>query len=115
MLIGERVLEIIREKGITQKAFSEQTGIPQSTISDWKNKKVNPSSDKIMIICDVLGVTPYDILSGFDDKKYGDLNYVIIGNSKEELLLLENYRMLSEKDKGRLLGYLEALKNTPNK
>ena len=109
MLIGERVLEIIKEKGITQKTFSDRTGIPQSTISDWRNKRVNPSSDKIMVICDVLGVTPYDILSGYDDKKYGEIDYVVIGNSKEELMLIEQFRTLSEKDKGRLLGYLEAL------
>lgn len=110
MLIGERVLELIKEKGITQKSFSEQTGIPQSTISDWKNKKVNPSSDKIMIICDVLGITPYDILSGYDDRKYEKLDYVIIGNSDEERMLIEQFRELPQKDKGRLLGYLEALK-----
>ena len=30
-----------------------------------------------MVICDVLGVTPYDILSGYDDKKYGELDYVV--------------------------------------
>lgn len=109
MLIGERVLELIKEKGITQKAFSEQTGIPQSTISDWRNKKVNPSSDKIMIICDVLNVTPYDILSGNADNKYADVDYMIIGNNSEERILVEKYRDLPDKDKGRLLGYLDAL------
>lgn len=111
MLIGERVLELIKEKGITQKAFSDQTGIPQSTISDWRNKKVNPSSDKIMIICDVLNVTPYDILSGNADNNYAEVDYMIIGNNEEERTLIEKYRDLSDKDKGRLLGYLDALSN----
>lgn len=111
MLIGERVLELIKEKGITQKAFSDQTGIPQSTISDWRNKKVNPSSDKIMIICDVLNVTPYDILSGNEDNNYAEVDYMIIGNNEEERTLVEKYRDLSDKDKGRLLGYLDALSN----
>lgn len=111
MLIGERVLELIKEKGITQKAFSDQTGIPQSTISDWRNKKVNPSSDKIMIICDVLNVTPYDILSGNSDNNYAEVDYMIIGNNEEERNLIEKYRDLSDKDKGRLWGYLDALSN----
>ena len=42
--------------------FSKATGIAQSTISDWKRKKTNPSADKIMIICNVLKVTPYELL-----------------------------------------------------
>ncbi len=51
MLISERIFELLKEKGITQKEFSELTGISQSTISDWKRKKTNPASDKIMLIC----------------------------------------------------------------
>ena len=54
----------MEEKGFTQLEFSEATGIAQSTISDWKHKKTNPAANKIMIICDVLECTPYDILKG---------------------------------------------------
>jgi transcriptional regulator with XRE-family HTH domain len=35
---------------MTQKEFSEATGIAQSSISDWKRKKTNPVSEKILII-----------------------------------------------------------------
>ena len=52
--IGLRVLESIHDKGMTQKMFSEKTGIPQSTICDWRRRKLNPGSDKIMKICEVL-------------------------------------------------------------
>ena len=33
MTIGERVLDLIRGRHMTQKEFSELTGIPQSTMS----------------------------------------------------------------------------------
>ena len=62
MNISGKIFELIREKGMTQKEFGKRTGIPQSTISDWKSKKLNPSSDKILIICDVLDVSPYELL-----------------------------------------------------
>ena len=41
---------------MSQKQFSEETGISQSTISEWKSKHTNPTSEKIMIICKVIRV-----------------------------------------------------------
>ena len=64
MTIGDRIFERLGEIGMTQKEFSEKTGISQSTISEWKSKRTNPTSEKIMIICDTLNVTPEWILSG---------------------------------------------------
>ena len=58
--------QLLDEKGMSQKAFSERTGIAQSSISDWKRKKTNPVAEKIMIICEQLDVTPYELLSGTD-------------------------------------------------
>ena len=64
MTISERIFELIREKGYTQKEFSKKTGIAESTISDWKKKGTNPVSDKILVICEVLEVSPYFLLGG---------------------------------------------------
>ena len=49
---------------MSQKEFSEKTGIAQSSISDWKKKKTNPVSEKILIICSVLDITPYELVGG---------------------------------------------------
>ncbi len=67
MTISERIFELIKERGYTQKEFSKRTGIAESTISDWKKKGTNPVSDKILIICKVLEVSPYFLLSGSED------------------------------------------------
>ncbi len=64
MTISERIFEKLAQMGMTQKQFSESTGILQSTISEWKKKKTNPTSEKIMVICKVLGDTPERLLSG---------------------------------------------------
>ena len=52
-MISEKIFELILRNGVTQKEFSEETGISQSTISDWKRKGTNPSADKILKICEV--------------------------------------------------------------
>lgn len=62
--VSDRIFELLKEKGMSQKEFAAKTGIAESTISDWKKKKTNPVSDKILIISEVLGVSPYELLSG---------------------------------------------------
>ena len=109
MIISERIFELLNEKGISQKDFSEKTGISQSTISDWKRKKTNPASDKIMLICDVLDVTPYELLSGVEKEKYQPLDYVIVDKQSEDYVFLECYRSCNTQQRSRVLGYMEAL------
>ena len=63
MIISEKIYLLMEQRGISQKEFANRTGISQSTISDWKRKKTNPAADKIMKICEVLHVSPYELLS----------------------------------------------------
>jgi len=105
MLISDRVFQILKEKGLSQKEFSELSGIPQSTISDWKRKRVNPAADKIMIICEILDISPSSLLS---DSGYSP-EHLIVDKADSEYNLINGYRSLDEKQKDRLLGYMQAL------
>ena len=69
MTIRDRIIARISELDITQKEFAKRTGIPETTVSDWKKKKTNPTAEKILIICKVLDVTPEWLLSGVDPIK----------------------------------------------
>lgn len=109
MIISERIFEILEEKGISQKSFSEKTGIPQSTISDWKRKKTNPAADKILPICEVLEITPYELLSDTEYKGMRRTDYRMVGRETEDDRILECYHLLEPSDRGRILGYLQAL------
>lgn len=109
MMISERIFRILKEKRISQKYFSEQTGIAQSTISDWKRKKTNPASDKILAICDVLELTPYELLEGAEGEREQKRDYIMIDKDSDAYTLLEQFRCLDTKDRGRLLGYAQAL------
>ena len=46
MTIRDRIFSKISELEITQKEFSKRTGIPETTVSDWKKKKTNPTAEK---------------------------------------------------------------------
>ena len=113
MLISERIYQYMKEKGITQLEFSKRTGISQSTVSDWRRKGTNPSADKIMIICDVLGISPYELLLGTEKEKlknYNQPDYVIIDKNSREYKLVETFQRLDSDAQKRLEGYMEALK-----
>ena len=112
MTISEKIFALLEQKELSQKEFSEKTEISQSTISDWKRKRTNPSSDKILKICEVLQVSPYELLAEDDSvssELTADHNIVL---NKNEIILLENYRNFSSRQKERLLGYLEALRES---
>lgn len=96
MTVSERIFIKLDELSMSQKEFSERTGILPSTISEWKKKKTNPLSEKIMPICETLGVTPEWLLSG---KEPG-------GTVKEEI---EFYTIKKDTDIGRLIAYYERL------
>ncbi len=113
MTISEKIFDILDTRGITQKDFSIATGIPQSTISDWRKKKTNPSSDKILAICDALDITPYELLSNVkeDGNRANKVGYRIVAEGTEEDMLISVYERLDTKARGRLMGYIEALDN----
>jgi transcriptional regulator with XRE-family HTH domain len=111
MTISEKIFELISQKGMTQKEFAERTGIAPSAVSDWKRKKTNPVSEKILIICDVLGVTPYELLSATEDegRRSRPADLYVIEKGTEPGRLIEVYQQMDDKSKGRLWGYIEAL------
>ena len=111
MTVSQRILKILDERKITQKEFSEKTGIPQSTISDWRKKNTNPASDKILIICQTLNVTPYELLSSVQEEgnRSRGMPCRVVTEQSEEGQLLRMYDQLSQGNKERLMGYMEAM------
>ena len=109
MTIGERVLDLIHKQGMTQKEFSDRTGIPQSTMSSWKGKKQNPSMDKLKVICDTLDVDPYYLISGTASNQSLNNEYLMVYKDDDEYQLMVEYRKLDKDARNRLFGYLTAL------
>ena len=115
MIISERIFKLLEERNMTQMEFGKRVGLANSTISDWKRKKTNPSADKIMDICMVLNVTPEQLLTGKgidDDYEEGKDPKVKDGVviSKADIRMIEDIHGLKDEQRKRLLKYMEALK-----
>lgn len=114
--ISDRIFELLKERKMSQKEFAKRTGIAESSISDWKKKRTNPVSDKILIISEVLGVSPYDLLSGAENGggRSRENKLYVISKDSELGNLVETYQSLDQAMQRRLMGYLEALSELSN-
>ena len=110
MTISERVFERLEQINMSQKEFAEKTGIRQSTISEWKKNRTNPSSDKIMGICEALGVSPGWLLSGVDSVERGKntQEYYVIDKDTEIGYLISKTNKLNKSQRDRLMGHIES-------
>lgn len=111
MTISDRIFDRLKQINMTQKVFSEETGISQSTISEWKSKKTNPTSEKIMVICNVLKVTPEWLLSGVEKtgERGNDLDWYVVDKETEIGEVIQMYHAMDDRQRARLLGYMEAI------
>ena len=111
MTVSERIFELIKERGYTQKEFSKKTGIAESTISDWKKKGTNPVSDKILMICEVLEVSPYFLLSGAEKKgeRSRENRTPAVTGTSDTGELMSCYEALDAAGRKEALKYLKKL------
>ena len=61
--------ELLQKYGVTPYKVSKETGVSQSTLSDWKRGISTPKPDKLQKIADYFGVP---------------LTYLLIGNTSEQ-------------------------------
>lgn len=112
MIISQKIFELMKAKGMNQKSFALATGIAQSTISDWKTKGTNPAADKIMVICDVLGVTPVELLTSGDQfKAYEPDKAIIVEPGTEKYELIETIKKMDDAQVGRVMAYVKSMKS----
>ncbi|MCI6468171.1 MAG: helix-turn-helix domain-containing protein [Faecalicatena sp.] len=55
--------------GVTAYKVSKETGVSQSTLSDWKLGKITPKSDTLKKLADYFGVTIDYLMTGKEDEK----------------------------------------------
>ena len=109
MIISERIFYVMEKRKMTQTELSKKTGIPTSTICDWKRKKTNPQSDYIMAISEALEVSPEQLLTGRGidpDYKNVDVDCEI---TSEDIKILKQIHSLGYDQYRRLMAYLKAL------
>ena len=111
MLIRDRIFDRLAAMGMTQKEFSKRTGIAESTISDWRKKRTNPTAEKIMVICKVLDVSPQWLLSGIEPQggRGNPQKWYAIDAQTDVGRLVTVFNAMDAGMQERLMGYAEAL------
>lgn len=112
----ERFRELCDKKGVSPYRISQETGITQSTFSDWKNGRSVPKQDKLKKIADFFGV---DVAYFYDDNEENRGYYVDdktkeiaqqIFDNKELKLLFDAAKDASSDDLKTVHTMLMALK-----
>ena len=94
--IGKFIADCRKEKKITQMQLAEKLGITDKAVSKWERGIALPDSSIMLEVCEILGITVNDLLSG---EVVSMDNY----NKEMENTLIEMVRQKEEADK-RLLS-----------
>lgn len=63
---SERLNELMEDKNLSSLALSKILGVNDTTILRWRKGLINPTIDKLSVLCDYFGVTA-DYLLGRED------------------------------------------------
>ena len=100
--ILRKIVKLRADKNWSEYRLSMETGIPQSTISSWFRKNVQPSVQSLVLICQACGITLSQFFSSEEN--------LILELTAEQKELLESFSVLSAKQQRALTDFLQALK-----
>ncbi len=97
--------QLLQKKGVTPYRVHKETGVAQSTLSDWKTKGCTPSVENLTRIAAYLEVT-VDELIGNQNKK--PVTKQDDGLSKLEFDFIRLLRQVPEEQRPMLYAMVEA-------
>ncbi|MFT5658343.1 MAG: transcriptional regulator with XRE-family HTH domain [Gammaproteobacteria bacterium] len=102
--VGERLKELRKRNGISQRELSRRAGVPNSAISVIESNKVSPSVDSLTR---VLGGFPMTLIEFFSDKKDVEEKFYY---KKDELVEMSDgsmsFHMIGANRKDRKIRFL---------
>ena len=87
--IGKFIARMRKEKGLTQSELAERLLISNKTVSKWECGNGLPEVSLMMPLCDALGITVNELLSGkrltpSEYQKNAEVNMMKLIREKEE-------------------------------
>ena len=72
--IGKFILELRKEKNMTQQELADKIGVTDRAISKWENGRGLPDLSLMKPLCEELGISINELISGekLDKKEYQD-------------------------------------------
>lgn len=68
MNLGEKLLQLRKEKHLSQEEVAEKLNVTRQTISKWETDQSTPDFDKILPLCELYGITANELLTGIKDE-----------------------------------------------
>ncbi|MBQ8907507.1 MAG: helix-turn-helix transcriptional regulator [Clostridia bacterium] len=90
--IGKFIAERRKKASLTQMQLAERLGITDRAVSKWETGKAMPDTAIMLELCDILGISVNELLSGEKINMEND-------NQKKEQLLLDMAKELEKKNK----------------
>ena len=78
MKIGENIKKIRKEKKISQKQLSMETGIHVSQLSRYEKEKNKPSLDIVLKICNALDISYFELLDISETTKESNIQKITL-------------------------------------
>ena len=100
---GEKFKKLKKLKKITSVKLAELLGTTRQTIYAWENGLYSPKQSDILLICEILNITPEEISDIHSDNSYKKIETL-----KKERLLLEEEKDLKELINSKTLSDREA-------
>lgn len=100
MSINERMFEMMKEKNIKAIDIANHLNITKSVVSNWKSRGTNPPAEYVEPICVLLGISIEYLLTGKEKESISDL-------TENEREMLENFKILPEREQIKLIGIIE--------
>ena len=69
MTVGERLLNLRKEKRLSQEELANILDVSRQTISKWETDQSTPDFDKIVPLCNYFGITTDELLTGRENIK----------------------------------------------
>lgn len=102
--------QLLQERGITAYKVSKETGVTQSTLSDWKRGRSTPKTDNMKKIADYFDVTVDYLMTGEEPKDYSaELSSV------DTLAAHFEGEELSEEEMEEIMNYVQFVKSRRKK
>lgn len=97
-IMFERLKDICKQRNITNYALAKATNLSNSSISNLMNGKTTPYVDTLLKICSALDISITELIG--EDENF----------NSEEMILIQEYRVMSQKKRQLLKLYIEMLK-----
>lgn len=105
-----RITLLRKEKGMSQISLALKLNVSQKMISAYETGKSEPSVSTLMNMADIFN-TSIDYLTGYSDVRQPINRLVQSTISEDECKLLNDFRVLSEKQQNIAMGVILGLKS----